>query len=64
MAVRVLLHYALEVPDPAVGETFYRDFGLVNEGGEAVWCACDPRVSRGRQFCSAQGRRSGSSTRP
>lgn len=28
MPVRGLLHYALEVPDPVAGETFYRDFGL------------------------------------
>jgi hypothetical protein len=28
MPVRGLIHYALEVPDPVVGETFYRDFGL------------------------------------
>jgi hypothetical protein len=33
MAVRSLLHYALEVPDPTVGETFYRTFGLVDEPG-------------------------------
>ncbi len=31
MPVRALLHYALEVPDPTVGETFYRTFGLVGE---------------------------------
>ncbi len=31
MAVRALLHYALEVPDPTVGERFYRSFGLVDE---------------------------------
>jgi catechol 2,3-dioxygenase-like lactoylglutathione lyase family enzyme len=30
MPVRALLHYALEVPDQAVGETFYRTFGLVD----------------------------------
>lgn len=28
MAVKALLHYALEVPDQTVGEKFYRDFGL------------------------------------
>jgi len=28
MAVKGLIHYALEVPDPAVGQAFYRDFGL------------------------------------
>ena len=28
MAVKGLIHYALEVPDPAKGEAFYRDFGL------------------------------------
>ena len=33
MAVRSLLHYALEVPDQTVGERFYRNFGLVDEAG-------------------------------
>jgi hypothetical protein len=33
MAVRSLLHYALEVPDPTVGETFCRSFGLVDAPG-------------------------------
>ena len=28
MPVKGLIHYALEVPDPVLGETFYRDFGL------------------------------------
>ncbi len=32
MAVKGLLHYALEVPDPSVGESFYRDFGLQAAG--------------------------------
>lgn len=38
MPVRALLHYALEVPDQQVGETFYRKFGLagVPSRGEAV----------------------------
>ena len=31
MPVRALLHYALEVPDQTVGETFYRAFGLVDQ---------------------------------
>src|ERR1043166_6055995 len=31
MAVRALLHYALEVPDQTVGEKFYTAFGLVDE---------------------------------
>jgi catechol 2,3-dioxygenase-like lactoylglutathione lyase family enzyme len=31
MPVRALLHYALEVPDQTVGETFYRTFGLVDQ---------------------------------
>ena len=31
MPVRALLHYALEVPDQTVGETFYRTFGLVGQ---------------------------------
>ncbi len=33
MAVRALLHYALEVPDQTVGERFYKNFGLVSEPG-------------------------------
>jgi hypothetical protein len=33
MAVRSLLHDALEVPDQTVGEKFYRSFGLVDEAG-------------------------------
>src|SRR5215217_1029678 len=28
MPVKGLIHYALEVPDPVVGQEFYRDFGL------------------------------------
>ena len=38
MAVKALLHYALEVPDQTVGEKFYTGFGLLNEpgGGGAV----------------------------
>src|SRR5438094_5552638 len=30
MAVKALLHYALEVPDQGAGEKFYSNFGLVN----------------------------------
>jgi catechol 2,3-dioxygenase-like lactoylglutathione lyase family enzyme len=33
MAVRALLHYALEVPDQGAGEKFYTRFGLVAESG-------------------------------
>jgi catechol 2,3-dioxygenase len=38
MAVKALLHYALEVPDQTVGEKFYARFGLVDGSGrgEAV----------------------------
>src|SRR5215472_15048147 len=38
MAVRSLLHYALEVPDQAVGQRYYCDFGLADNsrGGAAV----------------------------
>jgi catechol 2,3-dioxygenase-like lactoylglutathione lyase family enzyme len=38
MAVKGLIHYALEVPDPAKGEAFYRDFGLRSgeSGGNAL----------------------------
>lgn len=38
MAVKALLHYALEVPDQTLGEKFYRDFGLTPVGArdEAV----------------------------
>src|SRR2546427_2584801 len=30
MAVKALLHYALEVPDQGAGEKFYSNFGLLN----------------------------------
>ena len=33
MAVRSLLHYALEVPDQSVGQKYYQDFGLVDATG-------------------------------
>jgi len=33
MAVKALLHYALEVPDQTAGETFYRSFGLETASG-------------------------------
>src|SRR4029453_6136118 len=38
MPVPSLLHYALEVPDQAVGQRYYRDFGLADESsrGPAV----------------------------
>ena len=38
MSVTSFLHYALEVPDPALGQRYYRDFGLVEAGsrGDAV----------------------------
>ena len=32
MAVRALLHYALEVPEPGAGQAFYRRFGLLDAG--------------------------------
>jgi hypothetical protein len=35
MAVRTFLHYALEVPDQAVGQRFYEDFGLVDGTGRS-----------------------------
>jgi len=42
MAVRSLLHYAREVPDPTVGETFHRSLGLVDEPGrDAAVCFHD-----------------------
>jgi len=42
MAVRSLLHYAREVPDPTVGETLHRSFGLVDEPGrDAAVCFHD-----------------------
>jgi catechol 2,3-dioxygenase-like lactoylglutathione lyase family enzyme len=34
MAVKALLHYALEVPDQTIGEKFYTSFGLVNESSK------------------------------
>lgn len=45
MAVRALLHYALEVPDQTAGQTFYRDFGLVE--GSARDGAVHLRASAG-----------------
>src|SRR2546428_3669009 len=33
MAVKALLHYALEVPDQGAGEKFYSNFGLVDAPG-------------------------------
>jgi len=45
MAVKGLIHYALEVPDPVVGETFYRDFGL--KGGESRGSSLHLETSRG-----------------
>ena len=33
MAVRSFLHYALEVPDQAIGQRYYEDFGLVDVTG-------------------------------
>ncbi|MBM4439936.1 MAG: VOC family protein [Candidatus Rokubacteria bacterium] len=33
MAVKALLHYALEIPDQTVGEKFYTSFGLVGSSG-------------------------------
>jgi catechol 2,3-dioxygenase-like lactoylglutathione lyase family enzyme len=41
MAVQGLLHYALEVPDPAIGRGFYQDFGLED---------CSDRITRLRPF--------------
>ena len=35
MAVRSFLHYALEVPDQAVGQRYYEDFGLVDGTGSS-----------------------------
>jgi hypothetical protein len=34
MAVRALLHYALEIPDLRVGEKFYRNFGLAEKAAQ------------------------------
>src|SRR2546429_658555 len=33
MAVKALLHYALEVPDQGAGEKFYSNFGLIDAPG-------------------------------
>jgi len=45
VAVKAFLHYALEVPDPTVGQRYYRDFGLADagEGGSVI------RLRAGRQ---------------
>ena len=36
MPVRSLLHYALEVPDQSVGQSYYRDFGLADGSGRGA----------------------------
>lgn len=45
MPARGLIHYALQVPDPVLGETFYRDFGLVD--AETRGNLIQMRTSRG-----------------
>jgi hypothetical protein len=47
MAVRALLHYALEIPELSVGERFYRNFGLADKStrDEAVHL-CPPQLPR------------------
>jgi catechol 2,3-dioxygenase-like lactoylglutathione lyase family enzyme len=45
MAVKGLIYYALEVPDPTVGEAFYRDFGL--RGAESLGNALQLEAGRG-----------------
>ena len=38
MAVRALLHYALEIPDVSIGERFYRNFGLADQSArDGAW---------------------------
>jgi catechol 2,3-dioxygenase-like lactoylglutathione lyase family enzyme len=44
MAVRTLLHYALDVPDQTVGEKFYTSFGLVDEARRDGAVALRPSV--------------------
>ena len=44
MAVRSLLHYALEVPDQSLGQRYYQDFGRVDESGRGA--AVRPRPAR------------------
>ena len=45
MPVKGLIHYALEVPDAVVGETFYKDFGL--QSGEGQGNSLTMRTARG-----------------
>ena len=47
MAIRALLHYALEIPDLSVGERFSRNFGLAGKStrDEAVHL-CPTRLPR------------------
>ena len=47
MPVRALLHYALEVPDQATGQTYYRDFGLEDASGHGDVVRLRPQA-RGR----------------
>jgi catechol 2,3-dioxygenase-like lactoylglutathione lyase family enzyme len=44
MAVRSLLHYALEVPDQQVGQRFYQDFGFADATGAANAVRLRPRT--------------------
>jgi hypothetical protein len=47
MAVRALLHYALEIPDLSVGERFYRNFGLADKSTrDEVVHLCPMRLPR------------------
>ncbi len=57
MAVRGLLHYALEIPDQARGQTYYTDFGLADATGRSDMVRLRPRGLDRDQVLLYGGRR-------
>ena len=58
MAVRSFLHFALEVPDQAVGQKYYQDFGLVDAtGGNSAVRLRPARQKRHADLFETCGRR-------
>jgi catechol 2,3-dioxygenase-like lactoylglutathione lyase family enzyme len=57
VAVRGLLHYALEVPDQAIGQTYYLDFGLADATGSSDVVRLRPGATAREQVLLYGGRR-------
>ncbi|HZU05132.1 MAG TPA: VOC family protein [Chloroflexota bacterium] len=55
MAVRSLLHYALEVPDQQVGQQFYLDFGFQDATGAANAVKLRPKALEREQILLYEG---------